>query len=247
MRIIKYLAAGVAAAALAASLSSSADAQYFKGKTIEFIVPTAAGGGLGRNALRFANFYKKFIAGKPNVIVKFIPGGGGQKGINFVYNRGKKDGTQLTWGPFNVAGIIAGLPGIRYDPEKFEIIGTTGDAFVTIASAGLGSGLKNPVDLVKSGTFKSGGRIPGGALGMFSVMGFDLLGVDYRHITGYRNQPKLKAALMAREIDTITTGSPGFFAFYKDDLLKKGTAKALYYHPPFDVKAGKDAPVADAY
>ena len=196
------------------------------------IVPAGAGGGLTRNARRFAQFLGDHIPGKPTVIVKNIVGGGGQKGINFVYQRGKKDGTTILWGPLNFAGIITGLRGISYDPAKFSVVGTTGGVpFVTMVAADLGSGVKTADDFMKAPKFNSGGRIPGGALGTYSVMSFDLLGKAYTHITGYRNQPRLKAALMRREIMTTTTGAPGYYAFYKNDLLKNGSATALYYHP----------------
>ena len=52
---------------------------------------------------------------------------------------------------------------------------------------------------------------------------------------------------MGKEIKTITTGAPGFFAFYENDLLKKKTATALYYHPSLDAATGKPFLVGDLY
>lgn len=234
-----------AGALLLTSWATPGQTQHFKGKTIEMIVPAGAGGGLTRNARRFAQFYGKHIPGNPKVIVKNIVGGGGQKGINFVYERGKKDGTMILWGPLNFAGIITGLRGINYDPAKFSVVGTTGGVpFVTIAASDLGGGVKKADDFMKAPKFNSGGRIPGGALGTYAVMSFDLLGMNYTHITGYRNQPRLKAALMRREINTATTGAPGYYAFYKNDLLKKGSATALYYHP--SLRAGSEEQIRSA-
>ncbi len=239
---------GAALGLLIALPAGEAQAQYMKGKTVSIIVPASAGGGLTRNARRFAQFFENHIPGKPNVIVKNIVGGGGQKGINFVYAKGKKDGTTLMWGPLNLAGIVTGLPGIRYVPSKFTVIGAAGGTpFVTIAAADLAPGIKVPADILKAKNFVSGGRIVGGALGLYSIMGFEILGLDYRHVTGYRNQPKLKAALMGKEIKTITTGAPGFFAFYENDLLKKKTATALYYHPSINADTGKPFLVGDLY
>ena len=171
--------------------------------------------------------------------------GGGQRGINFVYERGNKDGTTLLWGPLNFSGIVSGLRGIKYDPAKFSVVGTTGGVpFVTIASSALGNGIKSRDDLMAQPKFNAGGRIPGGALDVYTVMGFGLLGKATTHITGYRNQPKLKAALMRKEIVAATTGAPGYYAFYKNDLLKKGTAHALYYHPAIGAD-GKFIPAPD--
>ncbi len=236
--------AAVGTVAVAGS-TAPADAQALKGKTIEMIVPAGAGGGLTRNARRFAQFFGEYIPGNPKVIVKNIVGGGGQRGINFVYERGNKDGTTLLWGPLNYSGIVTGLRGIKYDPAKFSVVGTTGGVpFVTIASSALGNGIKSRDDLMAQPKFNAGGRIPGGALDVYTVMGFGLLGKATTHITGYRNQPKLKAALMRKEIVAATTGAPGYYAFYKNDLLKKGTAHALYYHPAIGAD-GKFIPAPD--
>ena len=245
----KWAAIGLGAlAAFTFGISSQSEAQYFKGKTIEIIVPAGAGGGLTRNARRFVQNYGKHIAGNPTVIIKNMVGGGGQRGINHVYKNGKKDGTTLMWGPLNLAGIVAGLRGIKYDPAKFTTIGAAGGLpFITIVTADLKPGIKVPSDMMKAGRFISGGRIPGGALGMYSILSFDILGLNYKHVTGYRNQPKLKAALMGKEIKTLTTGAPGYYAFYANDLLKKKTATALYYHPSLDAKTGKPNLVGDLY
>ena len=67
------------------SAGNIAEAQHFKGKTIEVIVPAGAGGGLTRNTRRFTKNWPKHIPGNPTVVVKNITGGGGQKGINFIY------------------------------------------------------------------------------------------------------------------------------------------------------------------
>ena len=159
----------------------TASAQSFAGKTIEVIVPSGAGGGLTRNARRFTKNLSKHIPGNPNVIVKNIVGGGGQKGINFIYQKGKKDGTQMLFGPLNLIGINMGLPGIRYDPAKFKILGTSGGfPFITIVRSDIGGGIKNREDFASKSGFVTGGRIPGGNLGLFSRMPLAILGIENR-------------------------------------------------------------------
>ena len=63
----------------------------------------------------------------------------------------------------------------------------------------------------------------GGNLGLFSRMPFAMLGIKNRFVVGYKNQPKLKAAMLQNEIQALTTGNPGYFAFYVNDTLKKET------------------------
>ena len=190
------LLAGLAGLGLAIG-GIPAGAQDFSGKTIEFIVPAGAGGGLSRQAQRFAKTFSDHIPGKPSIKVRNIVGGGGQKGINFVFNRAKKDGTQMLWGPMNFPGLLFGLKGVKYVPAEFNAVGVIGVNFVTIARSDLAGGLKSREDIVKAKNFNVGARIPGGALGLFSRFSLDMLGIPYRFAIGYKNQPKLKAGLMA--------------------------------------------------
>ena len=236
---LPFLAAGIACFGLL-SAGTPAAAQDFSGKTIELIVPAGAGGGLSRQAQRFAKTFVDHIPGKPTIKVKNMVGGGGQKGINFVFNRAKKDGTQMLWGPMNFSGLLLGLKGVKYVPAEFNPVGVTGIAFVTVVRSDLAGGLKSREDLLKAKNFVVGGRIPGGALGLYSRMSFDMLGIPYRFAVGYKNQPKLKAALMQNEIQAISTGDIGYWVFYKKDLVKDGRAVDMYYHSPFDGDTPRD-------
>ena len=238
LKFMMLLVGGAGLAMLPAP--QAANAANFAGKTIEVIVPSGAGGGLTRNARRFTKNFAKYIPGNPDVIVKNIVGGGGQKGINYVYKKGKKDGTQILFGPLNLIGINMGLPGIRYEPAKFKILGTSGGfPFITIVRPDIGGGIKTREDFASKSGFVTGGRIPGGNLGLFSRMSFSVLGIENRFVIGYKNQPKLKAALIQNEIQALSTGNPGYWAFYVNDLIKKGQAIALFQHPSIDGRTGK--------
>ena len=234
----KYILGFTAAACL--FFSSNSNAVDFSGKRVEIIVPAGAGGGLTRNARAFAKHFSKHIPGNPSVVIKNMAGGGGQKGINFVYTKGRKDGTQIVYGPMNFAGINVGLPGIKYEPKKFKLLGLAGASpFVTIVRKDIKGGINSREDIINKSGFVTGGRIPGGNLGLFSRMPFAILGIENRFVVGYKNQPKLKAAMMQNEIQAITTGNPGYFVFHLNDTLKKGNGIALFSHPSFDVVAGK--------
>lgn len=233
-----------------AAMAGAANAKdYYADKRIEVVLPVPAGGGLDRNARIFLRSFEKHVAGKPTIVVKNMPGGGGQRGINHVFAKGGRKGTMLVWGPFNFSGILAGLPGIRYKPEEFKPLGAMTTPFVTIVRTDLvEGGMKSPKDLMKAKQpFVNGGRIPGGSLGTYGIITYNMLGLKYRHSIGYRNQPKLKAALIQKEIQSLSTGNPGFWVFYANDLIKKGEARAVYYHPPFDLETGKMKDLGDFY
>ena len=74
--------------ALMFTLSSQpSTAAFYDGKTITVIVAAGAGGGLTRAAQVFIQYMPNHIPGKPKMIIKNIPGGGGTKGMNYMAKR----------------------------------------------------------------------------------------------------------------------------------------------------------------
>jgi tripartite-type tricarboxylate transporter receptor subunit TctC len=134
--------------AAAASLPSSktlADAEFFDGKTITYIVATKPGGGYDTYARLIAKFLEKHLPGA-RVIVKNVPGAGHIIGTNQLY-QAKPDG--LTIGSFNTGLIYAQLlkrEGIRFDLRQMSWIGKAGsDPRVLVV--GTESGMANFQDL----------------------------------------------------------------------------------------------------
>lgn len=216
------------------ALSVDADAKdYFEGKAITLIVPVPGGSGLDRLARSFAHHWKKHIPGNPQIVVKNIPGAGGAKALNHLYERTKPDGLSLAWGPWNAAGIISGLKGLRFVPEKFELIGTGGIGRVTLIRTDTPPGIKNPADVVKLKSFNVGGRRADRALDMIGNLSLELIGAKYRFIGGYRGMAKINPAFRRNEVQAAHSGSIGYYVFFKQALLDTGKAIALWYHPSF--------------
>src|SRR5512145_259660 len=66
----------------------------FKGKTIDVIMGSAAGGGTDGTTRLVGQFLEKYLPGNPTMRYRNIPGGHGAKGLNY-FNKAKPDG--LTW------------------------------------------------------------------------------------------------------------------------------------------------------
>jgi len=99
-------------------------ADFYRGKTVEIYVGTTAGGGYSTFAQILSKHLGNHIPGNPAVIVKHLPGAGGLKALNYVYNAAPKDGTVLITpnaGP--VRQVVLGIEGIKYDPLKYNLLG----------------------------------------------------------------------------------------------------------------------------
>ncbi len=221
--------------ALMFTLSSQpSTAAFYDGKTITVIVAAGAGGGLTRAAQVFIQYMPNHIPGKPKMIIKNIPGGGGTKGMNYMAEKARPDGKTISWGPASIIAPLLNLPGTRFDPGTFTLIGAADTTYVTLMRTDTPPGIKTPADVVKASGFAVGGRGPVSGLDLFARFPLEILGVPYRYVPGYAGQPKMNAAIRAKEIQYLTTGHQGYRAFYEKTLLKTGEAMALYYHCPLD-------------
>src|SRR5438128_360053 len=84
-------------AAIGASLlaSPALTADYYAGKTIEFVVGSDAGGGYDIYARTLARHLNRHIPGNPTVVVKNMPGAGSTRAGIYVSTVAPKDGTSM--------------------------------------------------------------------------------------------------------------------------------------------------------
>lgn len=214
-------------------LPSNAD--YFTGKTLTLISPVPGGSGLDRLTRSFAHHWPKYIPGQPKIIVKNMPGGGGAQALNFLYEKARPDGLTVSWGPWNAAGIITGSPGLRYVPEKFELVGSGHAYYVTLIRTDVSPGIKKPADVMKAKSFNVGGRRADRALDIVGNLALEMIGANYRFIGGYRGMAKINPAFRSNEVQAAHSGHIGYHVFFKDTLIKTGKAIVLWYHPTFDI------------
>jgi tripartite-type tricarboxylate transporter receptor subunit TctC len=142
------LAAGslLAVAMVAPPAHAQSGADFFKGKTVTYIVSTAPGGGYDSYGRLIADSMQKHLPGS-TFIVKNMPGAGHLIGANAIY-ASKPDG--LTLGTFNT-GLIYNQAikqeGVKFDLEKMSWIGKAASDPRVIAIAAQ-SPIKSYKDLV---------------------------------------------------------------------------------------------------
>src|SRR5436190_998721 len=118
------LGAGIVTAAIVAAGTAHAQtgADFFKGKTVTYIVSTAPGGGYDLYGRLVSEYMQKYLPGS-TFIVKNVPGAGHMIGANTIY-ASKADG--LTMGTF-VTGLIYNqlikADGVKFDLTKMSWIG----------------------------------------------------------------------------------------------------------------------------
>lgn len=123
--IRSVLAAAVIAAAGAAPALADAAADFYKGNRITVIVAVSAGGGFDLNARILARHMGRHMPGKPGMIVQNMPGAGGVKAANYMYNAAVKDGTVVSVPLSSIVTAQVATPDrVKYSAVDFNWVGT---------------------------------------------------------------------------------------------------------------------------
>ena len=114
------------AVSIAATLPARAQtpAEFYRGKTLNLIIPNAPGGSFDLYARLAANHLGRFIPGNPVIVPQNMPGAAGMQAANYLASVAPKDGTVIG----NVIGGIVrsqllGLQGVEFDASKFQYVG----------------------------------------------------------------------------------------------------------------------------
>jgi tripartite-type tricarboxylate transporter receptor subunit TctC len=125
-KLVRWLALAPLAVAATFTLVASSLAQqgadFYKGKTVTYVVATAPGGNYDLFGRLVAEYMQKYLPGS-TFVVKNMPGAGHLIGTNAIY-AARPDG--LTIGTFNTGLIynqLIGLDGVKFDLTKMSWIG----------------------------------------------------------------------------------------------------------------------------
>src|SRR6202163_2478807 len=122
------------AALLLAPTPVAAQADFYKGKTIDLVISTGVGGGLDANARVVARHLADHIAGNPTIVPRNMPRACHIRAANFVFSQAPKDGTVIaTFIPiFVLAQVLDRSKGIQFDAANFNWLASTSSSNSTL-------------------------------------------------------------------------------------------------------------------
>jgi len=204
---------------------ADAIADFFQGKQIKYVVQAGPGGAYGLNAQTVANHVSKHIPGNPTMVVQHMPGAGGLKASNYIYNAAPKDGT--VWGMLSpdLAAVQKMRPSeVRYDAAKFGWLGRI-LPYTTVLSVYHAAGVRKADDL-KNKEIILGQTGRGNVNFIQALMLQDLLGYKIKNVAGYRGGNDMYLAMERGEIHgrigswtSLKTTKADWLADKKMDLL----------------------------
>jgi tripartite-type tricarboxylate transporter receptor subunit TctC len=196
--------AAVALLLPAASARADSAADFYRGKTVTIEVGYGPGGGYDLTSRLIAQSYGKHIPGNPNVIVENVPGAGGLKLANMIYNTVAKDG--LTLGVFSSRLLLEPLYGddrAQFQPAGFAWIGSM-DTDIESCGVwkGAGVGIRTLPDLIAaSRTITFGSTSAGTGDTQYPLFFKNALGAPVTVINGYSGTQDIMLAMQRGEID----------------------------------------------
>ncbi|HUF40685.1 MAG TPA: hypothetical protein VMR20_01915 [Verrucomicrobiae bacterium] len=182
--------------------SQAATEEFYKGRTVRFVVGFAAGGGFDTYTRVIARHIGRHIPGNPSTIVENMTGAGSLIAANHVFGAAKPDG--LTVGNFIGPVILQqslGNPAAKFDGRKFGWLGApTGDSVVCALTRA--SGIKSVEDWIASKRpIKIGGTGPGSTTVDVPKLVSAAIDLPTDVIAGFKGTSGVRLAAEGGEID----------------------------------------------
>jgi tripartite-type tricarboxylate transporter receptor subunit TctC len=229
----RRLVLAVLLAAIAASHALAQDqvAQFYKGRQINVIVGSSAGGGYDIYARLLSRHMPKYIPGNPAMVVSNMAGAGSNAAAAHIYNAAPKDGTVI--GALQNSAVLDALldallgdtKRLRHDATKFVHLGSaTIDHYVCIARAD--AEVKSFKDLLTQELI-IGASQPGTSTRDFPAMLNNMTGSKIRLVSGYPGTREITLAIEKGEVKGLCGFSWSSLQAQRPDWLKSGFIRVI--------------------
>ncbi len=220
--------------------------EYYKGKTIRFIVGFPPGGGYDTYTRAAARHMSRYIPGNPAIVVQNMTGAGSVTAANYIFEQAKPDG--LTVGVFDGALILYQALGddkIKIDGRKLNWIGAPGKGAPACGVMGF-TGLKTLKDVLNSKkSLKIGASTARSALTTLPKVLNRTIGTNFDVITGYGGTPTIKAFMQRGELEGVCLAWESMRVIARGMLDATGNDKLIPFiiHDRWDDPEVKDLPL----
>jgi hypothetical protein len=206
----------------------TAETDDFAGKTVIVYVGRPPGSGADLAVRAFVRHWQKHIPGQPTMVVKNVPGGGGSRVWNLAWDEDEPTALEIFFSPVSATAVIVRQEGLRADLSKMPLIGALMSPNMTFART---DRLKTAEDLPNVKGLQFGGQAPAHRFSILGRLTLDILGVEYRSVTGFRGASDVFNAVRRGEVD-IQTAPLNFYRFtVEPTMVESGEVIPLWYNP----------------
>jgi tripartite-type tricarboxylate transporter receptor subunit TctC len=211
-------------------------APFYQGKTITFINAVGAGGTGDLRGKPVVSVLSRHIPGNPTIVTEYMPGAGGRKGANHIYNVARPDG--LTFARVSssmVPNAVFGEPGVQYDIDKLIYLGAAESVFHFVLFTRRDAGLNNLAKLRSTPGVRVGAGPVGHSTYYLPRLFVYLIGLkEPRIVPGYSGAES-DVALARGELDLSVESSGSV----KPEWIQKGLVD---FHVALEIPKGRKWP-----
>jgi len=230
------------ATTLLTACGDSTEKEFYTGKTIFVYVGRPPGSGADLAVRSFVRFWQEQIPGQPTMVVKNVPGGAGSRVWNLAWDKKNPNDLEIFFSPVSGTAVIVREPGLRADLSRLPLIGALTSPNMTYART---EHLTRAEDLPGVAGLKFGGQGPAHRFSVLGRLTLDILGVDYKSVTGFSGASDVFNAVRRKEVD-IQTAPLNFYRFtVEPSVVKNGEVIPLWYNPVID-ETGEIVPLPAA-
>ncbi len=227
-RLLSFLTLVIGLAFVFSASTTALGEEFYKGKTLRFVVGYSPGGGYDTYTRAAARHIGRFIPGNPVPIVQNMTGAGSLIAANYIYKRAKPDG--LTIGVWNGGLVLQqalGSRGIRFKGDKFGWIGSPIRGAPACAIMGH-TGLKTFKDVLKSKKrLNMGATRAGSTTDDLPRILNKTMGTKFKVISGYKGTAMIRIGLLKKELDGVCFGWESMRVTARGMLDSKGDEKLI--------------------
>ena len=196
-------AALAAALVLGGTTAATAEtaAEFYKGKTLKIVFGFGVGGTYGKYSQILAQYLATYT-GAEKIITQSMPGAGGIKATNFMYNVAKPDGLTLHMPPDTI--VISELlrpKAVKYKSNDFQWLGTAiqSNSIIVLRTD---AGIKKAEDL-KTRQVIMGSTGKGSQTFLMPSLVNGVFGAKFKIVSGYKGSRKTQLAMEQNEVQGV--------------------------------------------
>jgi tripartite-type tricarboxylate transporter receptor subunit TctC len=181
--------------------AQDAVANFYRGKQIDLVVGTTAGGGYDTYARLIARHFSAHMPGSPTLVPQNMPGAGSNKAAAYIYNVAKKDGTAIgaVFSGAMMEPLLGDKTSVQHDPAKLIYLGSANNEVFFCFTWG-SSPVKTYQDaLIKTAILAASAE--GGSTKDFPSLENNLIGTKFKIVAGYPGSREMIHAVEQGEAD----------------------------------------------
>ncbi len=225
--------AAVCAAATSLFASATAQAQFYKDKTLTLVVNYGVGGNADTEARVYQRYLPKHIPGNPNVIIQNVPGAGGFNAMNLLglgisY---RPDGFAAGYFTVGAIGPLIDDPALKVKIYDFVIVGGARGWSLTYARKDTPPGINKPADIAKAQKLFVGGYSRSASHDTRLRLALEIMDVPYAMVTGFPGTADINKAMLQNEVNFSGSSMPGYQTQVIPQIIQSGVGIPIFHYP----------------